>query len=130
MSKKIYLSMVAFMVAIPTIIISADADRIFVILLAQVLNGLLLPLLSICLLLCINDPRFMSSSPQKQLDNVLLITTVTTTMFLASNVIIQKLFGSVLTAVYSRLIAAASIAVSGMLVLCCATNLAKNMRKE
>lgn len=125
--RNIYLGLVLCMVTIPTIIISANADRIFVILLAQVLNGLLLPFLSICLLLCINDSQFMSSLPQTRMNNILLITTVTITMFLASNVIILKLLRSVLTQVYTRLIASASTAGVIMVVLCCTSNVGRNL---
>eukprot|EP00090_Calanus_glacialis_P030110 TRINITY_DN48459_c0_g1_i1.p1 TRINITY_DN48459_c0_g1~~TRINITY_DN48459_c0_g1_i1.p1 ORF type:complete len:207 (-),score=53.10 TRINITY_DN48459_c0_g1_i1:39-581(-) len=127
MPRNIYLGLVVFMVTIPTIIISANADRIFVILLAQVLNGLLLPLLSICLLLCINDFQFMSSSPQNRVNNILLITTVTITMFLACNVIILKLLGTILTSVFTRLVTSALASVCGMLAVCCSSNVGRNL---
>ena len=67
------------------------------ILVAQVLNGCLLPFLSTLLLLCINDPQFMGARPQPLWANCLLVLSVLVTMFLASNVIIQKIFSSLLT---------------------------------
>ena len=67
------------------------------ILVAQVFNGCLLPFLSTLLLLCINDPQFMGSRPQPLWANILLLLSVMITMFLASNVIIQKMFSSLLT---------------------------------
>ena len=74
-----------------------SADRTLVILIAQVFNGCLLPFLSSLLLICINDPQFMGERPQPVWANVLLVVSVMITMFLASNVIIQKIFASLLT---------------------------------
>ena len=68
-----------------------------VILVAQVFNGCLLPFLSSLLLICINDPQFMGERPQPVWANVLMVVSVMITMFLASNVIIQKIFASLLT---------------------------------
>ena len=65
-------------------------DRILVILVAQVFNGCLLPIFSICLLICINDEQFMGSAPQKGWSNIFLIISVTFTIFLAGNVLVQK----------------------------------------
>ena len=65
-------------------------DRILVILVAQVFNGCLLPIFSVCLLICINDEKFMGSSPQKGWSNILLVISVTFTIFLAGNVLVQK----------------------------------------
>jgi Mn2+/Fe2+ NRAMP family transporter len=61
-----------------------------VILVAQVFNGCLLPIFSICLLICINDEQFMGSAPQKGWSNVFLVISVTFTIFLAGNVFVQK----------------------------------------
>ena len=94
------------MVAIATVVISTNGiiiiinyifrlvifivDRILVILVAQVFNGCLLPIFSVCLLLCINDQQFMGSAPQKGWSNVFLVISVTFTMFLAGNVLVEK----------------------------------------
>ena len=43
---------------------SFSVDRTYVILIAQVFNGCLLPLFSSCLLLCLNDKQFMAGKPQ------------------------------------------------------------------
>ena len=56
-------------------------------------NGCLLPFFAICLLLCLNDPQFMSSSPQKGWANIFLVISVSLTLFLASNVIVLKVEG-------------------------------------
>ena len=74
----------------------SSADRTLVILIAQVFNGCLLPFFSTCLLLCLNDSQFMSSRPQPGWANLTLLISVLITLFLASNVVIQKMFGSLL----------------------------------
>ena len=65
----------------------------------QVFNGVLLPFFSICLLLCINDSQFMGSRPQTGWANGFLIVSVTITLFLASNVLIQKIIGAYINVV-------------------------------
>merc|ERR1719295_1461206 len=87
-----YLGIIFVMVIIATVVIAANADRSLVILIAQVFNGCLLPFFSICLLLCLNDPQFMGASPQKGWANIFLVVSVTITLFLASNVILSKIF--------------------------------------
>ena len=94
MPRWIYFGIMFSMVLVSTVVISANIDRTLVILIAQVFNGILLPFYCICLLLCINDQSFMTQSPQKGLSNIFLSLTVTITLFLAYNVVIQKVFGS------------------------------------
>ena len=60
------------------------------ILVAQVFNGCLLPIFSVCLLLCVNDEQFMGSAPQTALGNIFLLLSVLATMLLAGNVLVQK----------------------------------------
>merc|ERR1711872_1179013 len=86
------------MVGIATVVISTNVDRILVILVAQVFNGCLLPIFSVCLLLCVNDEQFMLSAPQKGWSNVFLVTSVTFTMFLAGNVLVEKTLSWLLAA--------------------------------
>ena len=98
------------MVIIATIVISANgetghnynyyfykmyfpADRTYVILVAQVFNGCLLPFFSSLLLLCLNDEQFMGERPQPLWANLLLVGAVLITMFLANNVVLTKIFG-------------------------------------
>ena len=109
---KIYLSIMFVMVIIATIVISANgeaedievllfykiyfpADRTYVILVAQVFNGCLLPFFSTLLLLCLNDEQFMGERPQPLWANLLLVSAVLITMFLANNVVLTKIFGAV-----------------------------------
>jgi hypothetical protein len=107
-----------------------SADRTLVILIAQVFNGCLLPFFSTCLLLCLNYLQFMSSSPQPGWANMFLLSSVTITLFLASNVIIQKVFGTVLTGVSVRLGVAVGVAVGGMAVICFVTSLGKDLLRS
>merc|ERR1711892_649195 len=113
------------MVAIATVVISTNVDRILVILVAQVFNGCLLPIFSVCLLLCINDHQFMGSAPQKEWSNTFLVISVTFTIFLASNVLVQKVLSSVLVPAWHQMLAAACLAVGGILTVCITTGLGK-----
>merc|ERR1719167_172300 len=122
-----YLGIIFVMVIIATVVISANADRTLVILIAQVFNGCLLPFFSTCLLLCLNDHQFMSASPQPGWANLFFLVSVTITLFLASNVIIQKIFGGVLTSVPIRLGVAFGCAIGGIGVICWVTSLGKDL---
>ena len=64
-------------------------DRTYVILIAQVFNGCLLPLFASCLLLCLNDREFMAASPQSGLANLPLVACVTLTFVFTANVLLQ-----------------------------------------
>merc|ERR1719510_121891 len=101
--RYIYWTIISTMVIIAVVVISCDVPRVGVILIAQVFNGCLLPFFSICLLLCLNDEQFMKESPQKGWSNIFLFISVSITLFLTSNVLIQKILGTVLTSVSTRL---------------------------
>jgi len=49
-----------------------------------VINGLLLPCLTVCLFMCLNDPLLMPN-PSSTLDNVVMLFCVFVTMFLVSH---------------------------------------------
>lgn len=127
MPRLYFLGLMLVMVVISVIVISANADRTLVILIAQVFNGCLLPLFSSCLLLCLNDKQFMGSSPQSGLANIAMTICVTLTFIFTANVLIQKLIGSVLTNVYTRLGLATGLGVAGMGAVCVATSLGKEI---
>merc|ERR1719150_2105537 len=74
--RPAYWTIITGMVIISTLVIALDAPRVQIILIAQVFNGCLLPFFSICLLLCLNDPQFMSASPQKAWANIFLVISV------------------------------------------------------
>jgi len=127
MPRLYFLGLMLVMVVVSVIVISANADRTLVILIAQVFNGCLLPLFSSCLLLCLNDKQFMGSSPQSGLANIAMTICVTLTFIFTANVLIQKLIGSVLTNVYTRLGLATGLGVAGMGAVCVATSLGKEI---
>ena len=72
----------------------------------------------------------MSPLPQPGWANVFLLVSVTITLFLASNVIIQKIFGSVLTVVSIRLGIAVGVAVGGIAVLSFVTSLGRDLLRS
>ena len=107
---------------------SFPAPRVQIILIAQVFNGCLLPFFSICLLLCLNDPQFMGSSPQKGWANIFLVVSVTITLFLASNVILSKIFSLIAgTTVALRLVVALCLALAIITILFLATSLGRQV---
>merc|ERR1712179_240683 len=108
---------------------SANVDRKLVILTAQVFNGILLPFYCICLLICINDKLLMAKSPQTGWSNVFLSLTVTITLFLAFNVVTQKIAGSNLEA-YVKFSIAGSLALVTMLLLCLVTSLGRDLLRS
>ena len=102
-----------------------------VILIAQVFNGCLLPFFSICLLLCLNDPQFMGASPQKGWANIFLVVSVTITLFLASNVILSKIFSLIAgTTVVLRLVLALCVGLATMTILFLATSLGRQVLRS
>ena len=129
MPRWIYLSIMFSMVVLSTAVISANVDRKLVILTAQVFNGILLPFYCICLLICINDKLLMAKSPQTGWSNVFLSLTVTITLFLAFNVVTQKIAGSNLEA-YVKFSIAGSLALVTMLLLCLVTSLGRDLLRS
>ena len=79
-------------------------------------------------MLCLNDPQFMGSSPQKGWANIFLVLSVTITLFLASNVILSKIF-SVLDCSTTglRLVLALCIGLAVMASLSLATSLGRQL---
>merc|ERR1712032_1470112 len=98
-----------------------------IILLAQVFNGCLLPIFSICLLLCVNDRQLMKGATQKWWANVFLFFSVLFTLFLASNVIVLKVFSSWLPQAFYRQLLSLGIATGGMFLVCLLTSLGKDI---
>ena len=85
------------MVAIAMMTSVLNAPRSSVILVAQLFNGVLLPVYSLALLLCITDPQFMSSSPPQRWSILALVASVTVTLILAWGVILEH--GAILLSV-------------------------------
>jgi Mn2+/Fe2+ NRAMP family transporter len=85
-------AIVTSIILIATGVVSSNLPRKTIILVAQVFNGMLLPVFSMCLLLCINDLQFMTAAPQGLGANALLLPSVAITLFLAMRVAVQRLF--------------------------------------
>ena len=105
----------------------SSVDRTYVILIAQVFNGCLLPLFSSCLLLCLNDRDLMASRPQTGLANLALLLCVTLTFVFTANVLLQKTVGQFLPSVYTRLGLALGVGVLAMGGVCLVTGLARDI---
>ncbi|XP_066912869.1 divalent metal cation transporter MntH-like [Clytia hemisphaerica] len=136
--KKYARALMVIMVSVAVIVNAANAPPVKVILVAQVFNGCLLPFFSICLLICLNDPQFMASAPQKGWSNCFLTTAVIITLFLTANSMIQNLFGwtttngHILKSTFDTIKFSFSgvIAVAIMLCLFLCTSLGKNVCKS
>eukprot|EP00096_Caligus_rogercresseyi_P007914 TRINITY_DN26069_c0_g1_i1.p1 TRINITY_DN26069_c0_g1~~TRINITY_DN26069_c0_g1_i1.p1 ORF type:complete len:470 (+),score=92.30 TRINITY_DN26069_c0_g1_i1:165-1574(+) len=91
--KLYFLGIQIVMVLISMVVISSGLKPENVIQVAQIVNGCILPFFSILLLICINDPKFMGGShTQPIVSNVVMIISITLTLFLALNAIIQNIF--------------------------------------
>lgn len=86
-------TIITSMVFIATGVVSCSLPRSTIILVAQVFNGMLLPVFSFCLLFCVNDSQFMAEAPQGLAANAVLVPAVAITLFLAMRVAVQKLLG-------------------------------------
>lgn len=128
--RPVYWSIISVMVAVASIVIGMNVPRVKIILIAQVFNGCLLPVFSICLLLCLNDPQFMSAAPQKRWANIFLFLSVSITLFLSSNVFIQKMFGHLMSGVQTKICIAGSVAVLTMISICLVTSLGKDLLRS
>lgn len=128
--RPVYWGIISIEVLVSVIVISLNAPRVQVILVAQVFNGCLLPFFAICLLLCINDNQFMGKSPQKAWANVFMVVTVGFTLFLAFNVLTQKLLGPFLPLVSVKLAIALVLSLTVMTLLCTITSLGKDLTRS
>merc|ERR1719206_270840 len=115
------------MVSVAAVVISTNVDRMGIILVAQVFNGCLLPIFSVCLLLCVNDRELMQGATQKWWANIFLFFSVLFTLFLASNVIVLKAFSGWLPETGHRQLVSLGIATGGMFLVCLLTSLGKDI---
>eukprot|EP00937_MAST-01D_sp_MAST-1D-sp2_P001066 g1066.t1 len=86
-----YRGVMVALVSVAAIVAAADADTITVVMLAQVVNGCLLPAVATCLLLLLNEPRFVRARPQTTVENALLLAVVAMTIFTASFAVAENL---------------------------------------
>eukprot|EP00095_Tigriopus_kingsejongensis_P000562 maker-scaffold776_size99073-snap-gene-0.18 protein:Tk00562 transcript:maker-scaffold776_size99073-snap-gene-0.18-mRNA-1 annotation:"hypothetical protein AURANDRAFT_62184" len=128
--RWIYQGIMIVIVLIAVIVISADFPTEDVIQVAQVFNGCLLPFFAICLLLCLNDEQFMEKAPQKWWSNIFLVLAVTITLFLALNVFIQNIFGSLISDPAIKFGIAGGLAPTVIVLLCVSTSLGKDLLRS
>lgn len=77
-------------VGIAVVVSAAGAPTVPIIIMAQVINGLLLPCLAVCLFLCLNDADIMTVQPTT-LKNAVVLLCVTITSFLAVHLVLDEL---------------------------------------
>jgi len=76
-------------IGVSVAISAGNVDTVSVILLAQVINGLLLPFIATALFLCLNDPTIMDRPLLR--DNLLMLLCVFVTIFLAAHLIFDEI---------------------------------------
>jgi hypothetical protein len=69
---------------------ASGAPTVPVVLVAQVVNGLLLPVVALCLVLCFESPKVISA-PQPLLRSAALVFSFATTVFLAADGVLSKI---------------------------------------
>ena len=104
---------IALLVLISFVVGASGADTIEVIFTAQVVNGFLLPIIALCLFVCLNDERLMRARPTTLVDNCCLSFVVAATIFLACD----TLFGALVPAASDDDIFVASVVAMFVLML-------------
>ena len=95
-------------------------DPLTIITAAQVTNGIILPVLVLCLTICINDPLIMKGTPQSDSWNLFLLPSLAMAFFIAFRTIIDILFGSLIdndTVVITVAFLLAALSVTPMMVV-------------
>ena len=93
--KGIYFrGIIALLVFISFVVGASGVDTIKVIFTAQIVNGFLLPVVALCLLVCLNDESLMRARPTTLRDNCCLLFTVAATIFLASDTLVGSFAGA------------------------------------
>jgi len=82
-----YRGVMLFVCAVGVGVGASGTDTIVVVFAAQVVNGLLLPVIASCLLVCLNDVSLMREKPISAWDNVRLFGAVGVTFFLAAHTV-------------------------------------------
>jgi len=86
-----YWAMILLMIGISALVVATGLPRVSIILVAQVINGILLPVFCTCLLVCLQDAEYRRLQPHSALDDAWLHLCVGVTYFLACRVIVRKL---------------------------------------
>ena len=82
-------AVVLLVVAIAVVVGASGASTVDVVLAAQVVNGLLLPVVALCLVLCYNDPKVLRAPPPL-VRNAAQVACFSATAFLATNGVLGK----------------------------------------
>lgn len=77
-------------VGVAVVVSASGAPTVPIIIMAQVINGLLLPCLAVCLFLCLNDADIMHVQPTL-FKNAVMLLCVTITSFLAFHLVLDEL---------------------------------------
>ncbi|XP_040573501.1 divalent metal cation transporter MntH [Lepeophtheirus salmonis] len=128
--RWIYMTLILIIVVIAVIVSSANLPTVDVIQVAQVFNGCLLPFFATCLLLCLNDPQFMSKQPQTWWNNIFLLVSVTITLFLAANVFVHNIMNFLITDEKIKMSIAGGVALIVMAIVTFTTSLSTELRKS
>jgi hypothetical protein len=83
--------LILFLPMIPTM---ANVSAVVIIVMAQVVNGCILPFFATCLFLCLNDPNVMQAKRQTVWQNIRLFVALFVSWMLATNVLLSNILGS------------------------------------
>ncbi|KAH8065071.1 hypothetical protein JL722_1970 [Aureococcus anophagefferens] len=81
---------IVFVVLVAVVVGSSGASTVGVVLMAQVINGVLLPVVALCLVLCYNDPAVLRAPPPA-FRNASQVACFSATAFLATNGLLSKI---------------------------------------
>ncbi|KAH8048681.1 hypothetical protein JL720_15797 [Aureococcus anophagefferens] len=81
---------IVFVVLVAVVVGSSGASTVGVVLMAQVINGVLLPVAALCLVLCYNDPAVLRAPPPA-FRNASQVACFSATAFLATNGLLSKI---------------------------------------
>ena len=81
---------IVFVVVVAVVVGSSGASTVGVVLMAQVINGVLLPVVALCLVLCYNDPAVLRAPPPA-FRNASQVACFSATAFLATNGLLSKI---------------------------------------
>jgi len=137
----VYWGIICIIVLAAATVAVAGVPRSSVILVAQVFNGLLLPFFAICLVVCVNDSRFMASQPQALHANLSLLGSVAVTLFLAANLLLHQCLNILMKAFPSlgdrqplhnhiQVIASAAVALVIIVALCVCSSVRQQLNES
>jgi Mn2+/Fe2+ NRAMP family transporter len=91
-AKEFYILYTGILVLAALIILIPNAPLIFISLWSQVLNGMLLPVILICMILLVNNKKIMGKYVNKPINNIIGWTSVTVLVLLSGYLILAPVF--------------------------------------